>query len=63
MGAIKAFLSAIAEYFGWARQRSEAANAPDMKAAKIGQQEADAKTKEEKAVAEGDVDQIRKNIS
>lgn len=63
-------LSSIGEFFGalgaglkLAYARFTAKNAPDVKAAAVGQSDAQVADKAEKAVATGDLDEIRKEAS
>lgn len=61
IAAISNLLSAIANYFGWAKQRDSEKNSPAMQqaaAAKQLQAEEDAITKH---VVDGDLDAIRKD--
>ena len=52
----------IANYFGWAKQRSEVNNAPDVKEAKKGQDEVKEEDAIKKEVANNDLDAIRKRL-
>jgi len=61
--AIGAFFSAIGSVFGFLRSRSEANNAPDVKAAKKAQDEIDAQNKADKAVAARDTDATRGGLA
>lgn len=54
---------AIKEYFGWAKQRSEVSNAPDVKAAKIGSQDEQTRAQIEADVAKGDLEKMREDVS
>lgn len=58
MGFLKgigALLSLAADLVGWGRKRDELKNAPDMKAAKVSQNEQDAQDKTRKAIAAHDL--------
>ena len=61
--SITAIFQSVAAYFGWAKQRSEVANAPDVKAAAVAKQEQAQVDKSNKAVADGDLDEIRKEAA
>ena len=63
MNWLSNIFGAIKEYFGWATQRSEVSNAPDVRAAKIGSQDEQTKSKIEQDVAKGSVDDLRKDVS
>ena len=60
METVGAFFKAIAEIFGWRRQRDANQNAADVKTAAKGQNEADAVAKTENAIAKGDINELRK---
>ncbi len=63
METVAAIFAAIAKFFGYETQRDAERNAPDVKAAKIAQQEQDQKAAEAKAVQERDTVQVRKNLA
>lgn len=63
MNFVSAIFSAIAEFFGWRKQRDAEQNAADMKAREKGQIEADAEKKTNEAIANKDTDEIRKELS
>jgi hypothetical protein len=54
---------AIAGYFGWAKQRDAEKNAPDVKAAAVARQEQQQVDQTNKAVAQKDAEQIRKELA
>lgn len=60
--AIKTGLLALANYFGWAKQRSEVNNAPDVKNAKKGQDAVKEEDAIKEDVANNDLDAIRKRL-
>lgn len=59
LATLKEAFSAFASYFGWARQRSEVNNAPDVKAAAIAKQEQKQVDNANEAVAKQDVKETR----
>lgn len=61
--SITAIFQSVAAYFGFAKQRDAEKNAPDVKAAAIGKQEQAQVDKTNKAVADGDLDAIRKQAA
>ena len=61
--AVAAFFGAIGSLFGFLKSRSDANNAPDVKAAAKKQQEADAKDKIRRDIATGDLDAQRRDWS
>lgn len=63
LGAIKSFFGAIGAVFGWIGQRDREKNAPDVKAAKIAQQEQAEKDKTNRAMQRGDEDELRKEVA
>lgn len=60
MNFLSGIFSAIAEYFGWRRQRDAALNAPDVKAAAKGANEARADGQIDQAIEERNLDELRK---
>ena len=56
-------LDLLAGYFGYAKSRSEARNAADVKTAAVASQEAAQVDKTNKAIAAKDTDEIRKELS
>ena len=60
MNTVGDFFKAVAEFFGWRKQRDANLNAADVKTAAKGQNEADAVAKTENALAKGNLDEIRK---
>lgn len=60
---LTAWAQAIAAAFGYSKHRSELRNAPDIKAAAIAKQEQQQVDKTNKAVANQDIDQIRKDLA
>lgn len=63
METIGAIFKAIAAYFGWAQKRQDLNNSPQMQAAKSGQIEADATSKEEKTVQSHNVTDTRNELA
>lgn len=63
MNTVSAIFSAIAEFFGWRKQRDANQNTADMKAQAKGQIEADAEKKTNAAIANQDTDEIRRELS
>lgn len=63
MKMISNLLGAVMEYFGWARKRQELTNSPEMQAAAQARTDAAVQDKATKAVAEGDLDEIRKGAA
>lgn len=61
--AIAQGFRAIAEYFGWARQRSQEANREDVLKGQTAQNEVSQEDELAKAVARRDVEAIRKELS
>ena len=61
--AVAAFFGAIGSLFGFLKSRSDANNAPDVKAAKKAQDEIDAQNKADKAVAARDTDATRGGLA
>jgi len=57
------FFRAIAEYFGWKRQRDAERNAPNVRAAKIAEGEQAEVDAEIKATADRDVAKTREELS
>lgn len=55
--------SAIGAWFGYAKARSDLKNSPDVRAAVIGQKEADADATVERDIVTRDEDAFRKDIS
>lgn len=60
---IKAVIQLFANLFGFAKDRQQLANSPEMQAAKRGQTDTELKDSAAKAVAEQDVDEIRRRLS
>lgn len=60
---IKALIQAIANFFGFARDRQQLANSPEMQAAKQGQTDQELKDSAAKAIATQDADEIRRRLS
>jgi hypothetical protein len=56
-------IAAVGQFFRWLAGRSEIRNAPDVKAAKVAQQEQDERAKDAEAVAKGDVEEVRRRCS
>jgi hypothetical protein len=54
---------AIAEVFGWVNRKSDLKNAPDVKAAKVAQQQVNQHEANVKAVAEGNLEEVRRRAS
>lgn len=54
---------AVAGYFGWAKSRTEEANAPDIKAAAEAKQEQKQIDGINQDVATGNINEIRKDIA
>ena len=63
LATLKEAFSAFASFFNWSKHRSEVKNAPDVKAAAIAKQEQQQVDKANKAVAGGDLDEIRKQAA
>lgn len=61
--AIAQGFRAVAEYFGWARQRSEQKNREDVVKGKSAVEEQAAVDKSAKAVAQDDEAEIRKELA
>lgn len=55
--------AAIGQLFGFARQRDSEKNAPAVQAAAAAQKEQNAQDKTKAALAKGDLDEIRKELS
>jgi hypothetical protein len=60
---ITAALQAVAEFFGWRRQREANQNSPEMKANAAAGTRAEIKAEATTAVAKDDVDAIRRQLS
>lgn len=63
MNSVSAIFSAIAEFFGWRKQRDALQNAADVKTAQKGQDEANAQKQTNDAIAKKDTDEIRKELA
>ena len=63
LSLIASFFRAIAAVFGFQAARLQAKNAPEVKQAKVAQQETDEVSKVESAVANKNVDEIRKYLA
>jgi hypothetical protein len=60
---LASFFRAVAETFGWARERSALKNNEPMVKGKVAQEENEKVDAANKAVARNDLDEIRKQIS
>jgi hypothetical protein len=60
---VTAFLNAIGQVFGFVNKRTDLKNAPDVRAAQVGQDEVDRKNAIEADVAKKNVDGTRENIA
>ncbi len=63
METVKWIFAAVANVFGWSKQRSEVKNAADVKAAKQAQEEVDARSKVEEAIGKRDLEALRKELA
>lgn len=63
MGLLKNLFGACMEFFGFAREKQVLNNTPQMQARATGQTDQQIKDGAAKAVAEGDVDTIRKDLA
>jgi hypothetical protein len=54
---------AVKEYFGWAREKANRENEPEMKQNADGKSVAQVEDEARKAVAKGDTDDIRRKLS
>jgi hypothetical protein len=60
---IKAIFQAIASIFGFARERQQLANAPEVQAAEKGKTDQELKDSAAKAIAEQDSAEVRRRLS
>jgi hypothetical protein len=58
-----AFLSAVANVFGWSLHRSTVKNAPDIKDSRERQKMQDAKTEFESAIRRKDIEAVRRGLA
>jgi hypothetical protein len=63
IGLIKNALGAIAQVFGYAKQRDAEKNAPDMRQAAVAKDEAAAVDQTRAALAKKNLDELRKEAS
>ncbi len=61
--SITAFFQAIGQVMGFVNKRTDLKNAPDVRAAQVGQDEVDRKNKVEADVAKKNVEQTREDIA
>ncbi len=59
-GAIRETFRATAEYFGWKRENANRENAPDIKAAEVGQDQTKLKDKIANELEDEDIDAVRR---
>lgn len=63
MNSVTAIFSAIAEFFGWRKQRDANLNAADVKTAEKGKDEAKSEAKTADAIAKKDTNEIRNELA
>lgn len=63
MNTISNLLAAVANFFGWKRDSDARANSPEMRAAATGKADEATKAAATEAVAEVDLDTLRKGSS
>ena len=61
--SITAIFKAVGQVFGFVNKRTDLKNAPDVRAAQVGQDEVDRKNKVEADVAKKNVEATRQDIS